>query len=41
MGPVPRKDSLAKQDDVVRIILALEEAGEIVIPRSADDEVVF
>jgi hypothetical protein len=41
MGPVPRKDSLEKQDEVVRIILALEEAGEIVIPRSADDEVVF
>lgn len=40
MGPVLRKVSLAKQDEVIRIVLALEEAGEIVIFRSADDEVV-
>jgi flagellar motor switch protein FliG len=41
MGPVRLKDVEAAQQRIVNVIRSLEEAGEIVIVRGGEDELVM
>ena len=40
MGPIRRRDVEAARDMIAGVIMKLEEAGEIVIARSGEDEMI-